>query len=764
MISTAKTLCLLMVYGWACAESIGAPGEAFTVVTNFPDRAYDFNGLAWADYDNDEDLDLLVVRDFNAGSVFRNDGTNGFVRGITGLRAVARAAVAWGDYDNDAFVDLIIGGYPYDAGGPPPTLYRNVNGTSFLQVVSSFKWNDYGSLAWGDPDKDGDLDLLLAGTDIAFAPTTVLYRNERTTFRERPAGLTPVRSLGAWLDYDGDGWIDILLAGATNSSPDSPSLSLYRNNHAGGFEKVESGLPQTGLRHSVAICDFDGDGDPDLAISDETTRVYRNVAGMFERLDQSFPSVGYKGSVTWADYDNDGRPDLAVAVNTTLSINTNDFVYLFRNTGSGFENGPVITFPRPHTAIWGDYDNDGDLDLVVQNLGQTTTLFRNNATTANQRPAPPSSLGALVSSNDVVLSWVAGSDRETPSTGLTYNVRVGRTPGGNEVVSCHSSPAGFRRLPEAGNAGSRLDKLVRNLARGTYHWSVQSVDSGSAGSAFAPEATFTVTNALLPNFDPLPNLTLTEDGPVAGILLTNIFIGEVQSLTFTVETSNPGLLTNLTASYAWLQPTGHIAFKLVTNAFGSTTVSVIASGLALDGGLISFTRSFLVTVNPVNNDPPVAIPQSVELVEDTSIELELGGYDPDGDPITSYSIWIPPGYGTVSGTPPLVRYTPRTNFFGGDFFYFAVSANNQTNYGRVLMNVLPVTDEGEFWLSIEHSTNGSIVTVHGEPYQVYWMEFSTRLTNWFSRGTTIDADLPNGISRWRFSLGGGRWYFRARSE
>ena len=90
--------------------------------------------------------------------------------------------------------------------------------------------------------------------------------------------------------------------------------------------------------------------------------------------------------------------------------------------------------------------------------------------------------------------WVEGSDRETPTEALSYNIRVGTFLGGNDVVSSLSNAeTGARYIAARGNAENNLNWSIRGLAPGTYFWSVQTIDTSYIGSAFSPEGTFTVT-------------------------------------------------------------------------------------------------------------------------------------------------------------------------------------------------------------------------------------------------------------------------------
>ena len=93
----------------------------------------------------------------------------------------------------------------------------------------------------------------------------------------------------------------------------------------------------------------------------------------------------------------------------------------------------------------------------------------------------------VITNDDVILSWSASSDAETPAAGLTYNLRMGTTPGGSDIVSPNAAPNGFRLLPAMGNRQHTLSARIHFPLNQRLYWSVQAVDSAFAGSAFAPE-------------------------------------------------------------------------------------------------------------------------------------------------------------------------------------------------------------------------------------------------------------------------------------
>jgi len=386
-------------------------------------------------------------RDRAPSRLYRNhhDGTFKDVTSAAGLSKIGWASgVCAGDYDNDGFIDLFVTYYGanvlyHNAGNGR---FADVTSQAGL-ATSAIRWGS--GCTFVDYDRDGRLDLFVANYlkfDLSTAPepgtginctwkgipvncgpkglptdTNLLYHNEgqgRFTNVSSSSGIDGVKNRYAMTalaaDFDADGWTDIYVAS------DSTAAILYRNNHDGTFTDVaipsgaaysEDGNPQAGM--GVAAGDYDGDGRLDLLkthFADDVPALYRNVGTLlFEDVATRVGLAVENRFVEWGagmpDLDLDGRPDIVyVTGNVYPEVEARMPQYphrgprvIFRNTardaGPRFENVTTVSghgATAPHSsrgAAFGDFDNDGDLDVLVMNMNEPPSLLRNDYSGAN---------------------------------------------------------------------------------------------------------------------------------------------------------------------------------------------------------------------------------------------------------------------------------------------------------------------------------------------------------------------------------------------
>jgi hypothetical protein len=349
-------------------------------------RGYGMGACA-ADYDNDGQEDLYLTN-FGSNVLYHNNGDGAF-RDVTEKAGVGfsswGSSCGWADIDHDGYLDLFV-----------------VNYVDF--AVSNNKF--CGSLVEGLRS--------YCHPNVYRGLPNVLYRNNRDgTFTDitQEAGVFTRAGKGlgiAFGDYNNDGWPDIYIAN------DSVANFLYRNLGNGTFSEVglsagvavdENGLPKAGMGTDWG--DFDNDGLLDIYVTNlnsQTNTLYRNNGGgLFTDVtwqaglgEPTLPFVGF--CTAFLDYDNDGNLDIVVAnghILDNVSQSRDNITYpqrklLFRNEGNGtfkevgLSAGPGFRLEKVGRGLAvGDIDNDGDLDLLINNCNQTADLLRNDNYTKN---------------------------------------------------------------------------------------------------------------------------------------------------------------------------------------------------------------------------------------------------------------------------------------------------------------------------------------------------------------------------------------------
>ncbi|MBW6492269.1 MAG: T9SS type A sorting domain-containing protein [Lentimicrobium sp.] len=494
-----------------------------------------YGAVAFADFDNDGDLDLILAGQDQSympfAMVYRND--NGvFLPVETNIPGLENCAVAIADYNLDGWPDIAMTGV--DTDGNKTLLLKNTGNWQFQLVEAGFyNAGNNGDLAWGDYNNDGFPDLVISGNWL-----TRLYANNGDgSFSEVTAGLVGMNSPSlAWVDCDNDGDIDLMMVGDAGSVAEA---WLYVNEN-GTFTQLETQI-QGAVGGDVQWGDYDSDGNPDILITGKDTTlvpvsyVYRNNGDRSFRFSNAGLVGTALGPANWIDFDNDGDLDIMLSGQNAGCGNFSTRLYTNNGIGDFTEISSGLTFAENAASAWGDFDNDGDFDLVLTGIsgGNSSILYRNDLITGtfqpNTPPTVPAGITTYVSDQYAVIGWNRSTDLQSSSEAITYNVMMGRQSGGIDVVSPMANPVtGHRYIAASGNCGSNDFMIFRNLEPGDYFFRVQAIDQAYAGSAFSGEVSFSVLPTETKNIPHqqswmnhsgnLLTLNKTEHGPCSFII------------------------------------------------------------------------------------------------------------------------------------------------------------------------------------------------------------------------------------------------------
>ena len=499
-------------------------------------------GVCVADYDGDGYPDIYFVngRDlYNRGITVQNalyhnngDGTFTDVTQKAGVPGTAYGlGCVWGDYDNDGFPDLYVTQYGKDV------LYHNNGDGTFTDVTdkagvgaTELGTTFHSAATFFDYDRDGRLDLYVGGyadflpssqraCDIGQgvmnpcrpmvypgSPAVLYHNNGDGTFTDvtRAANIYQPNgynlAVGA-ADYDNDGWPDLFVAN------DGSAAYLYHNNHDGAFTNVAttSGMAFTQDGNAmggmcISLGDYDNDGNLDLLITDfqlMSDHLWRNTGkGYFDEVDYPAGIAAPTKQVLsfgcgFFDYDNDGWLDIFIAnggvwpdiERISDSLHYRQINSLFHNEHNGtFHEVSNISgngFTKPYVGrglAFGDFDNDGWVDVVVANNGDSPLLLHNDGP---PRGGP---------SNHFVNFKLVGTKSNRDAMGARIRVRTGamvqirEISGGGSFMSQSDLRANFGlgRHARADEVEIRwpsgLRQLFRNVASGKFYRIVEGDD------------------------------------------------------------------------------------------------------------------------------------------------------------------------------------------------------------------------------------------------------------------------------------------------
>ena len=290
------------------------------------------------------------------------------------------SAGAWGDFNNDGWLDLYV--TPLAIGGS--YLFQNNGNGTFTRVTNALTQSSSAMVAcgWGDFDNDGQLDMFR----LILSGSPQLFQNlGGGVFTNVTASTLGALTIGgadlAWGDYGNDGNLDIFVAGSATT----PQGLLLHNQGNGTFLTATGLTLPRGDTVGSAWADYDNDGRLDLAtsryrlsgIAGSNMLFHNEGNGIFRAMTNSpVFSVPDGNAVCWGDYDNDGCLDLFIG-------RRNNRPNLYHNNGNGafaqVTSGPIATTSSTGIgASWVDYDNDGYLDLFIAGYGSGSFLYHNN--------------------------------------------------------------------------------------------------------------------------------------------------------------------------------------------------------------------------------------------------------------------------------------------------------------------------------------------------------------------------------------------------
>jgi len=460
-----------------------------------------YDHIEVGDYDNDNDLDILVSGIINDGhlndyqfplktKLYTNDGSGNFIESAVDLVDLFASHSSFGDYDNDNDLDIVIcGRKKWDQDTSITVIYQNLGNGEFNMKEFNLIGYSYGKVDWNDLDNDGDLDLLLYGrghlANIGVGSRLLCYENkgvEGFLLREEFPDMFNGGFLCADLDNDFD--LEIIYYGEYNSD----KTHIYEN--LGNWEFHISDTLIGMHIGDIAQSDYDNDGDIDLLVQGRHSIEYQRYLYRNEN-DQGFvianDEIPYTGGVqNWFDWDNDGFSD----INTAGTM-----VGVIQNKG----NGEFSEIREARHECWyalsriADLNNDQSLDIIYSEMFEGLNLATNNGNFPNNSPEAPLNLVSKPDGYGITLRWDHSFDTQSKYGGLSYNLRIGTSPGVGDVMSPMSDfISGYRFLPEMGNVGINNGWSISHLDEGTYYWSVQAVDQSFVGGTWAAEDSFTI--------------------------------------------------------------------------------------------------------------------------------------------------------------------------------------------------------------------------------------------------------------------------------
>lgn len=688
-----------------------------------------WGSAAWADYDLDGDLDLLLtgatVDLATRAFLLRNDGYNEqsdayvFSDSGIGLQGMYKSTANWVDYNLDGYPDIFMTGDSIQA-GVIARLYRNI-GTGFADQAIAIPGVMLGSSAWGDYDADGDPDLLLAGMLGTLQPITRVYRNDHPGGFSLAADLPGVsRATVAWGDFDNnavplenDGRLDALVGGAAAGSYE-PVTTLYRYNPTADPSSAftPSGIVLSGLaRGTMVVGDLEGDRDLDMVGFGRgpgftpDANFYRNNANPGANLPPQPPvlneavtalnpsTMQYRVDLSWTAASDDHTPTLGLGYNAFVRDETGSLVVSPMaslstgvrrlagggNTGSNPFSGLIL----PHESACPVYEWSAQ---SIDTAGGVSPFAAAGQFIVNSAPQAADDYVSMFAGQTIDIN-VVGNDGDADGDLLTL-VSIGEPEPGDAGVEfsivnnrLHVVAPAF--IPNH-SLQVRIDYLTADpcALRGLDFENALA----SSGTVFLEVTADNIPPVAIDDY-----VVTDEDTSVTIDILANDVDDNNDPLTV-IEVTQPGFGAVL------LNENGTVTYTPFVNAFGDDSFTYTIE----DGFGGSDSASVFVTVTPVNDGPvfPGEPPYVYTLTinEDDLLTTSAVASDVEDDPLVySQEPGAGPSHGIleIDAVTGMFTYIPDLDYFGGDSFMIRVSEDIPGGLfatARFNLNILPVND------------------------------------------------------------------------
>lgn len=500
--------------------------------------------MIYGDYDNDGDLDLFYIGGQNADrqyvGLLRNDnGVYTKVELSEDFQSLQQASAAWIDYNNDGNLDLVLVG-SMDGTSTITMVMKNLGAAenyAFEEDLDNYLPGIYGegndntqhSIAVIDYNNDGWMDIVLTGNagakwDGEHGRLTALFRNNKGIFEFADGKATigaevfdQINGGGVTVgDANNDGYMDILVTGYSDialkpggEEQGNGVVYMYLNDGKGSFTKADIAFDHAQNQSIAFFADVNNDGWNEIIELgrdlnngwNNAASVWMNNNGTFTKLDSCGLSGG-QAVVSVGDVNNDGFMDFAYIGWPTqvIAYGSGDGVF----TEVAYKDcGLADICARGGSMNLVDLNGDKTLDVQTSGWSDLNSGWRdgeaiNKIEIANQAPTVPVNVTVVETVNGYDLSWEAATDDHTPAAALRYNVYVKNADGQVWMLNPADIATGVQKV--AGGYVNYLNttKYHFNIPSGSYTFGVQAIDQANACSAFVSPAMSAVDNISVP--------------------------------------------------------------------------------------------------------------------------------------------------------------------------------------------------------------------------------------------------------------------------